>query len=187
MDNGEEADFSSSLHKKEMLERRYDDDNDDDGAFSETESEGPPELDSSCSGDDVHHHQDSQDFIRESAEVFKSDGDKKSKQSLADFTKSELLQRLIQFEKEEQAQKSCDSRPCSVKSFQSEFDEDKVVRDMLLDQATSRKRSFCAAMSPLLRKPSQNDASASDSDLESTATDSPRLTTSQYNHFLQPC
>ena len=31
----EAADFSPSLHKKEMLERKYDDDNDDDGDFSE--------------------------------------------------------------------------------------------------------------------------------------------------------
>ena len=34
-DDGEAADFSPSLHKKEMLERKYDDDNDDDGDFSE--------------------------------------------------------------------------------------------------------------------------------------------------------
>ncbi len=40
-----------------MLERKYDDDDDDDGAFSQTESEGPPELDSSSSGDDVQDHQ----------------------------------------------------------------------------------------------------------------------------------
>ena len=33
--DGEAADFSPSLHKKEMLERKYDDDNDDDGDFSE--------------------------------------------------------------------------------------------------------------------------------------------------------
>jgi hypothetical protein len=33
--DGEAADFSSSVHKKEMLERKYDDDDDDDGAFSE--------------------------------------------------------------------------------------------------------------------------------------------------------
>jgi hypothetical protein len=43
---------------------------------------------------------------------------------------------------------------------------------MLQDQATSRKRSFRAAMSPLLRKPFQNNASAPDFDRESTATDS---------------
>ncbi len=54
-------------------------------------------------------NQDCQDFIRESAELFESDGDKKSKQRLADFTKSELLQRLIQLEKEEHAQKSRES------------------------------------------------------------------------------
>ncbi len=54
---------------------------------------------------------------------------------------------------------------------------------MLRDQSTSRKRSFRAAMSPPLRKPSQNDASASDSDLERTATDSTRSTTRQRNHF----
>ncbi len=70
-----------------------------------------------------------------------------------------------------------------MRSFQCEFDEDKVVRDLLRDQVTSRKRSFCAAMSPPLRKASQNDASASDSDMESTATDSTRLTTRQRNHF----
>ncbi len=40
--DGEAADFSPILHKKEMLERKYDDDDDDDGAFSQTESEGPP-------------------------------------------------------------------------------------------------------------------------------------------------
>ncbi len=33
--NGEAADFSLSLHKKEMLEGKYDDDYDNDGAFSE--------------------------------------------------------------------------------------------------------------------------------------------------------
>jgi hypothetical protein len=73
-----------------------------------------------------------------------------------------------------------------VRSFQHELDEDKVVRDMLRDQATSRKRSFRAAMSPPLRKPSQNDASASDSDRESTVTDSTRSTTRQRNHFPFP-
>jgi hypothetical protein len=33
--DGEVADFSPSIHKKEMLERKYDDDDDDDGAFLE--------------------------------------------------------------------------------------------------------------------------------------------------------
>ncbi len=33
--DGEAADFSQGLHKKEMLERKYDDDDDDDCAFSE--------------------------------------------------------------------------------------------------------------------------------------------------------
>jgi hypothetical protein len=56
-DDGEAAEFSPSLHEKEMLERKYDDDYDDDGAFSQTQSEGPPELDSSSSGDDVQDHQ----------------------------------------------------------------------------------------------------------------------------------
>ncbi len=46
-DDGEEADFSPSLHEKEMLERKYDDNYDDDGVFFQTESEGPPKLDSS--------------------------------------------------------------------------------------------------------------------------------------------
>jgi hypothetical protein len=55
-DDGEEADFSLSLHKKEMFGRKYDVDDDDDGAFSQTESEGLPELDSSSSGDDVQDH-----------------------------------------------------------------------------------------------------------------------------------
>jgi hypothetical protein len=32
-----------------MLERKYDDDDDDKDAFFQTESEGPPELDSSFS------------------------------------------------------------------------------------------------------------------------------------------
>ncbi len=125
-DDGEAADFSPSLHKKEMLGRKYDD-NDDDGAFFQTDSEGPPDLESSFSGDDIQELQDSQDFIRESAELFESDGDKKSKQRLADFTKSELLQQLMQLEKEEQAQKYRESQPGSVRSFQREFDEDKVV------------------------------------------------------------
>jgi hypothetical protein len=89
----------------------------------------------------------------------------------------------MQLEKEEQAQKYRESRPGSVRSFQREFDENKVVLDMLRDQATSRKRSFRAEMSPPLRKPSQNDASASDSDRESTATDSMISTTRQRNHF----
>jgi hypothetical protein len=40
-----------------MLERKYDDDDDDDGAFSQTESEGPPGLDSSSSGDDLQDYQ----------------------------------------------------------------------------------------------------------------------------------
>ncbi len=89
----------------------------------------------------------------------------------------------MQLKKEEQAQKYLESRPGSVRSFQREFDEDKVVRDMLRNQSTSRKRSFRAAMSPPLRKPSRNDASASDSDRESTATDSTRSKTRQRNHF----
>ena len=33
--DGEAADFSPSLHKKEMLEQKYDDDDDDDVDFSE--------------------------------------------------------------------------------------------------------------------------------------------------------
>ncbi len=33
--DGEAADLSPSLHKKEMLERKYDYDDDDDGDFSE--------------------------------------------------------------------------------------------------------------------------------------------------------
>jgi hypothetical protein len=33
--DGEAADFSRSLHKKEIFERKYDDDDDDDGDFSE--------------------------------------------------------------------------------------------------------------------------------------------------------
>ncbi len=44
-DDGEAADFSPNLHKKEMLERKYDDDNDDDGAFSEI---SPLTGDQSC-------------------------------------------------------------------------------------------------------------------------------------------
>jgi hypothetical protein len=164
-----------------MRERQYDDD--DDGSFSQTGSEGPPDLVDSSPGDDIEDHQYRQDFIRESAELFESEGDKKSNQRLADFTKSELLQRLMQLEKEEQAQKYHESRPGSVRSFQREFDKDKVVRDMLRDQSTSRKRSFRAAMSPPQRKPLQNDASASDSDRESTATDSTRSTTRLRNNF----
>ncbi len=98
-----------SIRKKCLNAKKYDDD-DDDGAFSQTDSEGPPDLESSSSGDDIQDHQDRQDFIKESAELFASEGDKKSKQRLADFTKSEislseLLQRLMQLEKEEQAQK----------------------------------------------------------------------------------
>ncbi len=54
---------------------------------------------------------------------------------------------------------------------------------MLRDQATSRKRSFRAAMSPPLCKPSQNDASASDSVRESTAPGSTRSTTRQRNYY----
>ncbi len=61
-DNGEAADFSPSLFRKEMLERKYDDDDDDDGAFSQTDSEGPPEPESSSSGDDIQDHQDRKDF-----------------------------------------------------------------------------------------------------------------------------
>ncbi len=93
-----------------MIKRKCNDDDDDD-AFSQSDSEGPPDLESSSSGDDIRDHQDRQDSIRESAELFDSDGDKKSKQRLADLTKSELLQRLMQPEKEEQAQKYRESRP----------------------------------------------------------------------------
>ena len=75
-DDAEEADFSPSLHKKEMLEREFDYDDDDDGAFSDAESAGPPDLPSS-SGDDEQDDQDRRDFIRESAELFESDADKK--------------------------------------------------------------------------------------------------------------
>ena len=93
-----------------MLEREFDYDDDGDGAFSDAESAGPPDLPSS-SGDDEQDDQDRRDFIRESAELFESDADKKSKKRLADFTKTELLQRLMQLEKEEQAQKFRDARP----------------------------------------------------------------------------
>jgi hypothetical protein len=40
----------------------------------------------------------------------------------------------MQLEKEEQAQKSRYARPGSVRSFQSEIEEDKAARDLLLDQ-----------------------------------------------------
>ncbi len=39
-DHGEEADFSPSIHEKEMLEHKFDG-NDDDGAFPENGSDGP--------------------------------------------------------------------------------------------------------------------------------------------------
>ncbi len=58
----EEADYSPSLHKKKMLER---------------EREKMLER---------------EDFIRESAEVFESNADKKSKQCLSYFPKGELLE-----------------------------------------------------------------------------------------------
>ncbi len=141
----------------------------------------------SSSGDDPQDHQDRQDFIRESAELFESDDDKKSKKRLADFSKSVLLQRLMQIEKEEQVQKSQRARPGSAKSLMRQFEEDtqdSVPRDVLqqmfcsfLYRATYIKRSFRAVMSPQQSKPSRNDASESDSGRESTATDSTRSTT----------
>jgi hypothetical protein len=66
--------------------------------------------------------------------IFQSDCDKKSKQRLADFTKSQLLHRLMQLEKEEQVQKSQHPRPCPANSFQREFEEDSVPRDLLQDR-----------------------------------------------------
>ena len=179
-DDAEEADFSPSLHKKEMLERDFDCDDDDDGAFSDAESEGPPDL-ASSSGDDEQDDQDRSDFIKESTELFESDADKKSRKRLADFTKGELLQRLMQLEKEEQAQKFRDARPGSVKSFEREHKEEMASRDLLREQSTSRKHLFRAAISPPPRKPSYNSASASDSDMGSTATDSTRSTRKRTN------
>ena len=75
-DDAEEADCSPSLHKEEMLERKFDYDDDDDGALSDTESMEPPDLTSS-SGDDEQDDQERRDFIRESAEIFESDAYKK--------------------------------------------------------------------------------------------------------------
>ncbi len=115
-EDSEEADYSPSLHKKEMLEREYDDDDDDGGAFSENGPDGLPSL-ASSSGDDELDYQDRQNFLRESAELFESDGVKKSRQRLTDYTKGELLHRLMQLVKEEQAQKSRSARPGSMKSF----------------------------------------------------------------------
>jgi hypothetical protein len=182
-DDAEAADCSPSLLKKEMLARENDyDDEDSLSVFPDTESEGPPDL-SSSSGDDEQDNQDRQDFIRESAELFESDGHKKSRQRLADFSKGELLERIMQLEKEEQAQKSRYARPGSVRSFQSDIEEDKAARDLLRDRSTSRKRAFRAAHSPQQHKPSHNSASASDSDKESTTTDSTRSTTRKLTNF----
>jgi hypothetical protein len=83
-DHGAVTDYSPSLHKKEMLERDEDAD-EDDGALSATEPEGPPYM-KSTSGDDKQDDQDRRDFLRESAERFESDADKKSRQRLVDFT-----------------------------------------------------------------------------------------------------
>jgi hypothetical protein len=91
-DHGKEAGLS--LHKKEMREREFDDDDDDESAFPQCS-----EQDLSSSGDDPEDDQYRQDFIIESAELFESDFDKKSENRLADFTKSELMQRLMQIEK----------------------------------------------------------------------------------------
>jgi hypothetical protein len=43
-DDGEAANFSPSLHKKEMLEHKYDDDDDDDGAFPRLTHRDRPNL-----------------------------------------------------------------------------------------------------------------------------------------------
>ncbi len=43
-DDGEAADFSLSLHKKEMLERKYDADYDNDGAFPRLSQRDRPSL-----------------------------------------------------------------------------------------------------------------------------------------------
>jgi hypothetical protein len=101
-----------------MREREFDDDDDDESALSQCSEQDPPGLVSS-SGDDPEDNQDRQDFIRESAELFESDydGDKKSKKRLANFIKSDLLQRCMQIEKEEQLQKSQHARPCSMKKI----------------------------------------------------------------------
>ncbi len=86
-DDAEEADFSLSLHKKEMPERE----DDDEDAFSNNESDGPPDLPSSSSPsvDDEQDDQDSQDLIRESALVFESNDYKQSRRRLAEFTEGQ--------------------------------------------------------------------------------------------------
>ena len=164
-----------------MLEREFEYDGDDEWALSATESERPPDL--ASSSDDEQDDQDRRDFIRESDELFESDADKRSRKRLADFTKGELLQRLMQLEKEEQAQKFRDARPGSVKSFEREHKEEMASKDLLQDRSISRKRLFRAAISPPppQRKSSYNSASASDSDRESTATDSTRSTRKRLN------
>jgi hypothetical protein len=100
-DDAEEEDVSPSLRKKEMLEREY---NDDDDAFFDNGSDDPPYL-ASSSGDGEDDDQELQDLIRESAELFKPDGNKQSRVSLAKFAKGQLLARLMKLAKEEQAHK----------------------------------------------------------------------------------
>jgi hypothetical protein len=54
-----------------------------------------PRMGQTVRGDDELDAQDRQDFIRASAELFDSDGAKKSSGRLAGFTKGDLLERLL--------------------------------------------------------------------------------------------
>ncbi len=154
-DDGEAADFSPSLHKKEMLDANTIMTMTMMVFFSRLIQRNRPNL--------IHLLLVTTFKIIKIAKTLSENPPNCLNQMVtrnqsrgSPILPSELLQRLMQLEKEEQAQKSRESRPGSVRSFQHKFDQDKFIRDMLRDKATSRKRSFRAAMSPPLRKVAVN-------------------------------
>ncbi len=75
----EGSEYSQHLHKLETRNAREWDDDDESDAVSQQSPEGPPDLVSSTD-EDNEEHPACEEFIRESAELFESEEDKKSRQ-----------------------------------------------------------------------------------------------------------
>ena len=148
------SEYSPRLHKLETRNAREWDDDDESDAISQQLSEGQPDLDSSTDEDDEELLA-CEEFIRESAELFESEEDKKSRQRLLEFAQGELIERLIALEKPTKVSDFPKRRPGSVKQFMCNIDSEKSAKDLLQDTSGSRKRKYLSAVSP--RQPKINE------------------------------
>jgi hypothetical protein len=142
--------------------------------FPSNHPKGCPYLVSSSDEDDEEHLA-SEEFIRESAELFESEEDKKSRQRFLEFTQGEPIERLIALEKQTKVSDFPKSRPGSVKQFMRDIDSEKSAKDLLQDTSGPKERKYISAVSPRLPKINETPA-GSDSEMESIATDSTRST-----------